>query len=184
MPVDKLDVEAMEKRLGRFAAEAVKIVGAGVRVATNALRDGIAAAAPVGPERVVRHNEIHGGGLGFSIGARMKRQRAEIVQAKAGIGVGKNQVGFGVQVSRGKNATPYGHFVALGTSERFTGERTSKGRSGRIYRKKTGNRVMARGRVLPRHFVEEGYDRSKGLADQRAFEEIGKRLQALERSTG
>lgn len=179
MQVEQIDFDVVQKRLQRVGAEALKIVGAGVRVAVNTVRDGIAAAAPVGPDRIVHHNEIQGGGLGYSIGARMRKSQGEVVQAAAGQGVGKSQVGFGVQVARGKSSVPYGHFAILGTSDRWTGERTSKGRSGRIYRKKTGKPVMYRGRVVPNLFVERGYEASKGAADARALEEMDKRLKAL-----
>lgn len=170
--IEREGFEDVERKLAGLSSGVNRILGAGLRAEMKVIAAGIAAAAPRGEDRVVRHSEIRGGGLGHSIGQRQKKSRGAIVEAKVGIGVAKTQVGYGTQVSKGSSAVPYGHLVAKGTSERWTGERTSKGRKGRIYRKKTGNAVMYRGRVKPNDFVERGFRATQGAAEAAGIAKI------------
>lgn len=166
--LDREGFEDVQRKLGALSSGVGRILGAGLRAEMKVIAAGIAAAAPRGDGRVVHHNQIDGGGLGNSIGMRQKKSKGEIVMAKVGIGVSKTQAAYGVPVSKGASSVPYGHLVAAGTSERFTGERTSKGRKGRIYRKSTGKAVQYRGRVIGNNFVERGY-----LATREAAEAAG-----------
>lgn len=168
------------RRLDRVGAGARKVVGGGVRVITNVVTKGIAAAAPVGPTRKVKGRQISGGGLGYSIGGRQKKSGGEIVQAKSGIGVGKTQTAYGEQVTKGKKSVPWGHLVAGGTTDRYTGQtaRINK-KTGRVKVKSTGKLVRYTGRVRPVDFVARGYKAVKSQAEAAGIAEMEKQLTKL-----
>lgn len=103
-------------------------------------------------QRKVDGTVIHPGGLEASIGSTMPRtSRGGTINAKTGLGVGREQVHGSVQVTKGgKQAVSYGHFGIIGTATRQTGSRSRKNqKTGKRTRSKTGKAVQNRGRVGP-----------------------------------
>lgn len=115
------------KRVGR------KAVNAGLRVLAKRIKAAVPEAETTGHGRRK---------LQTSVGTRNKKnRRANVQEAKAGIGVG----------NAAKKAVPHAHLIAAGTGERYTGSSTRRGRT-----KSTGNQRAYRGRVTPRPFVRTG----------------------------
>lgn len=171
--LDREGIDEVAERLGALSKGVSRILGAGLRAEMKVIAAGIAAAAPRGDGRVVQHNQIDGGGLGNSIGMRQKKSRGEIVMAKVGIGVAKTQAAYGVPVSKGASSVPYGHLVAAGTSERFTGSKSRVNKkTGKVKLRQTGNPVQYRGRVIGNNFVERGYMATREAAEAAGLAKI------------
>lgn len=160
-------------RLSTMGKGAVRAVRGAVRNGQKILQAGIEARAPKGKVRRVKGHEIQPGGLQASFGSTFGRTKSDgSFGAKTGLSVGKSRANEGEQIGRGKQSVPYGHLLTLGTTERFTGERTSKGRKGRIYRKKTNNQVMYRGRVKPGAHIVQAAEATKGAAEAKMLESL------------
>lgn len=166
-PIERTGLATLLGRLAEMGRSGVRAVRSAVRKGQNVLDLGIASVAlkASGP-RVVNGHTISPGGLGSSIGSTMGRTRSDgSFEAKTGLAVGKSQANLDEQVTRGKKSVAYGHWGVLGTQTRATGAKTRKNKSGKVYRKVTGNAVMNRGRMLPTPFVVSGAQASKPAAE-------------------
>lgn len=161
-------------RLSTMGKGAVRAVRGAVRNGQKILQAGIEQRAiKAKTDRRVHGHLIQPGGLQASFGSMIGRTKSDgSFAAKTGLAVGKSRAMEGEQVSRGKTAVPYGHLLTLGTDERFTGEKTSKGRKGRIYRKKTHSPVMYRGRVKPKAHIVQAAEATKGAAEAKMLESL------------
>lgn len=183
--VDKQDVEVQLTRITLLGRAGRPVVTAGVNAHLKEGAKGIAAAANVFDHgkprtRIVNDHYIEPGGLGASIGSRMKKGAAQI-EGKAGVGVAKSPAQFGSDVRKGsKLAVRYGHLVTIGTKDRYTGEKRAWSKRQKLHvMKPTGNPRMYRGISPPHHFVERGYESVKPDADQAAFTAMEKRLRNI-----
>lgn len=172
---DTQDFKHLIRELESIGKAAGKVVGQAGRAGINTARDAIAAAAPVYPtksrvqriERQVKGRTILPGGNQASVGAVMERAtQAHEARAKAGPGVGKEQVPEGTQVTKGKSAVPYSHLTVLQLPQRFTGStaRVDK-KTGRVKIKQTGKQVMNRGSVEFNPWVERASSAAQGAIE-------------------
>lgn len=166
-------------RLSTMGRGAVRAVRGAVRAGQSTLESGMSAAAPKAPKtRKVNGVSIKPGGLQASFGSTIGRAKTDgSFNAKTGLAVGKSKADAAEQVTRGKSAVPYGHFRTLGTAPRFTGERTSKGRNGKIYRKKTYNIPRYRGKVSPLPYIVQAAEAATPAAEQTIFQKLEQQVQ-------
>lgn len=145
----KATLEQLSTRETRRAAR--KALTSGTSVLTRALKAAVPAAKTPGHSSRSLQQSIRG---------RQKRnKRSGIVEAKVGIGVGRRKYS---EAKGNLQRAPHLHLIALGTGERYTGQRTYRVRGQRKMRRKDGTtytlgRHASGGRVAartnsPRHY--------------------------------
>lgn len=186
MPVEYEDVTHQIKRLDALERGSGPVVRSGVNAYLKVTTKGIVSEANIydhgSPHsRVVNGHVIDPGGLGASIGSRLKKGSGQI-EGKSGLGVGKSPTPIGTQVVKGgRVAVRYGHLVILGTKPRFTGsKRVWTKKLKRHIQKDTGNEIQFRGSVTEHLFVERGHQKVKAQAEEACFATIEKGLREIE----
>lgn len=89
----------------------------------------------------------------------------------------QGKVGVGVGMKKGTYA-PHAVFIFGGTSDRWTGEKTTRGRVLGVktkFKKATGKARRYRGRVQPGTFVDDGFRASQAEATQ-VMEQVAERV--------
>lgn len=107
-----------------------------------------------------------------SIGQRFgKNRRKGIVEAKAGVSVGKRRPRIQKKDIEVERIAPHSHLLALGTVDRYTGARTYRVKFGKRTRT-TGKPRRFRGRLRPNDFVARGTERVAGEVPAAMAQEV------------
>lgn len=154
----KRDFERLYAELRELWQQGPRVARLGLKACATVFENSIRQAATLAEEpRMVGGHQITPGGEQASIGKTISRTATNgMVRGKVGLGVGKDQVDFSVQVTKGAGkAVSYGHFDILGTRKRWSGFRVKrKAKKGRkITFGFTGNPVQYRGVMRSNAYV-------------------------------
>jgi len=143
-------MRAVSDQLTTLGNSVGPILRGGARASGAVLVKSLKSAAPRGKRRKVRGQEIDPGLLASAQGMTVTQDSSKAYILKVGLNVGRSRVPRGGTPIRGKSQAYYGHWLALNTNERFTGEKT---RTRRIKGVKvitkvaTGKQRQYRGRI-------------------------------------
>jgi HK97 gp10 family phage protein len=153
--------KALDRKLASLSTKGSRRARtAAVKAGMTAVARGIRSEVPVGETKALKKS------IGSRVAKAKRGANKGTTQAKAGVNVGKKS---------GKQA-PHSHLVALGTEDRYTGERSWKRKKGGVGKRATGNKRAYRGAMPADDFVSRGFNKSAGTAKTRMLSTLGQTI--------